>query len=80
MTTKKATTEVSEDSPEALLARRMAMLSHPDGGLIRLVQFSHDSPGLRIYRIRVAQAILNTLAEEGWTLKKSTTSKKSINE
>jgi hypothetical protein len=47
-----------------VLAPSLHYLSHPNGP-VRLMQFSHDSPGLRAYRQQTAEAIVNTLEMAG---------------
>lgn len=39
------------------LEKRLSSLPHPDG-LVRLVMFDHDSPGLKKLRRQIAEAIV----------------------
>lgn len=46
-----------------LIHKRLDMLPHEDG-LIRLMQFSHDSPGLRKLRRQVSEALVGLIETE----------------
>ena len=48
----------------ALFERHLGMLPHPDV-VVRLVQFSHDSPGLRVYKRQVSEALVLLLEDNG---------------
>jgi hypothetical protein len=47
-----------------LFFKNLGFLPHPSG-LVRLVQFSHDSPGLRVYKRQVAEALVMLLENQG---------------
>ena len=51
-----------------ILAANLDRLNHPDAGLIRLVQFAHDSPGLRTLRKQVGESLVRLLEGQGWYL------------
>lgn len=46
-----------------LYEKRLDTLPHPEG-LVRLVQFSHDSPGLRKLRRQIAEALVILLEND----------------
>ena len=46
------------------LEKRLDTLVHPDAGLLRLVMFNHDSPGLRLLRRQIAEALVIALERE----------------
>ena len=48
----------------ALFEKHLGLLPHPDV-VVRLVQFSHDSPGLRVYKRQVAEALTLLLEDNG---------------
>lgn len=54
------------DCPRAveLISKRLDTLPHEDAGLIRLMQFSHDSAGLRLLRRQIGEAIVGLLETE----------------
>jgi hypothetical protein len=60
------------DQPKAKLAAdviydNLARIPHPQG-MVRLVQFSHDSPGLRAVRRQIAEGLVMLLESQGWHL------------
>lgn len=50
-----------------ILYENLARIDHPDG-MVRLVQFSHDSPGLRKVRRQIAEGLVMLLESQGWYL------------
>jgi hypothetical protein len=52
-----------ESAVEAL-ENRIDKLPHPEVGLIRLVNFSHESPGLRTLRRQICEALVMVLEEQ----------------
>lgn len=59
---------VSLDKPVCLsavdcLESRLESLVHPEAGLIKLVQFSHQSPGLLKLRRQIAEALVMLLEQ-----------------
>lgn len=48
-----------------LFENHLSGLPHPKY-LIKLVQFSHDSPGLRVYKRHIAQALVHLLESNGF--------------
>jgi hypothetical protein len=58
------------NAPEAaqILADNLGRLQHPDAGLLRLVQFSHQSDGVRTLAGQIGEALVMLLEERGWTL------------
>jgi hypothetical protein len=48
-----------------LINHHIHLLRHPNGAVIRLVQFSHDSPGLRVYKRQVCEALVNLVESNG---------------
>jgi hypothetical protein len=59
------TTRVRARWAIALFEKHLGFMSHPDGAIIRLVQFAHDSPGLRKYKRQVCEAMVYTLESNG---------------
>lgn len=60
------------DRPRATLAvslfeRHLAALPHP-GGLVRLVQFTHSSPGLQKLKRQISEALVLLLETNGFHL------------
>ena len=56
-----------------LIYRHLSHLRHPepraDGGtVLRLVQFGHDSPGLRVYKRQIAESLVLLLESNGMLL------------
>lgn len=60
-------TEVRCKAAVDLLEKRLNTLYHPDG-IIRMVQFDHDSPGLRKLRRQIAEAVVLTLETDAHVL------------
>jgi hypothetical protein len=58
------------NAPEAaqILAENLGHLQHPDAGLLRLVQFSHQSDGVRTLAGQIGEALVMLLEGRGWTL------------
>ena len=58
------------NAPEAaqILAENLGRLQHPDAGLLRLVQFSHQSDGVRTLAGQIGEALVLLLEQRGWTL------------
>lgn len=50
-----------------ILYDNLARIPHPDG-MVRLVQFSHDSPGLRKVRRQISDGLVLMLEQQGWHL------------
>lgn len=50
-----------------VLYDNLGRIPHPDG-LVKLVQFSHDSPGLRKVRRQIAEGLVMLLEGQGWHL------------
>lgn len=50
-----------------IICDRLHRLDHPSG-VVRLVQFSHDSPGLRKIRRQIAEALVMLLENSGFYL------------
>ena len=50
-----------------LLYNNLSHIDHP-GGMVRLVQFAHDSPGLRKVRRQIAEGLVLLLESQGWFL------------
>jgi hypothetical protein len=57
-------------APQAaqILADNLGKLQHPDAGLLRLVQFSHQSDGVKTLAGQIGEALVLLLEERGWTL------------
>ena len=51
-----------------VIYNNLSHLPHPVAGVVRLVQFAHDSPGLRVLRRHVAEGLVLLLESNGWTL------------
>lgn len=51
-----------------LVEQHLGMLPTTDGGIVRLVQFAHDSPGLRKYKRQLAESLVYLLESNGGTL------------
>lgn len=47
-----------------LFYKHISFLPHP-AGIVRLMQFAHDSPGLRKYKLQVAEALVLLLEDNG---------------
>ena len=58
------------NAPQAaqILAENLGRLQHPDAGLLRLVQFSHQSDGVRTLAGQIGEALVMLLEGQGWTL------------
>ena len=50
-----------------VLYDNLARIPHPDG-MVRLVMFSHDSPGLRKMRRQISDGLVMLLEKQGWHL------------
>lgn len=61
-----------------LLAARLGTIPHPTKGLLRLVQFAHDSPGLRDLRKAIAEGLVLLLESNGITLCNGTDDAKAL--
>lgn len=48
-----------------LFYRHLEAIPHPELGVLRLVQFSHDSPGLRRIRQGIAEGLVMLVEENG---------------
>jgi len=57
-------TEIRCLSATDYLEKRLDKLIHPEAGLLRLVMFDHDSPGLQKLRRQIAEALVLTLERE----------------
>ena len=51
-----------------ILARHLDPLRERNGGIVRLVQFAHDSVGLRAYKARIADALVYCLESNGYVI------------
>lgn len=51
-----------------IFATNLDRLAHPTAGMIRLVQFAHDSPGLRTLRKHIGESLVILLEGQGWYL------------
>ena len=51
-----------------ILAVNLDRLSHPDAGMLKLVQFAHDSPGLQALRKALGESLVLLLEGRGWIL------------
>lgn len=56
--------EIRSQSAVSLFERHLSYMPHPKG-IIRLMQFAHDSAGLRAYKRRVAEALTMLLEDNG---------------
>lgn len=52
------------------IEKRLDKLVHPEAGIIKLVQFNHDSPGLRKLRRQISEALILQLETEFTITKK----------
>ncbi|BCP41454.1 hypothetical protein MINTMi27_15470 [Mycobacterium intracellulare] len=52
------------------LEKRLDLLEHPEG-VQKLVQFTHDSPGLRKVKRRLAESLVLTLERNGFVISRS---------
>jgi hypothetical protein len=57
-------TEIRCPSAADYLEKRLDKLIHPEAGLLRLVMFDHDSPGLQRLRRQIAEALVLTIERE----------------
>lgn len=60
-----ATVDIRSQTAVELYAQRLHALEHPQAGLLRLVQFSHDSPGLQKLRRHIAESLVLLLETNG---------------
>jgi hypothetical protein len=61
-------TAIKATEAAQILAENLGKLQHPDAGLLRLVQFSHQSDGVRALAGQIGEALVMLLEERGWTL------------
>jgi len=61
-------TAVKATQAAQILAENLGHLEHPDAGLLRLVQFSHQSDGVKTLAGQIGEALVMLLERRGWTL------------
>lgn len=66
------TSNVKCQAAVELFFKNIQFLPHP-AGIVRLMQFSHDSPGLRIYKRQTAEALVLLLEDNGLTISEAQT-------
>lgn len=61
-------TEIKATRAVDIFCDNLHRLEDPQGVVVRLVQFAHDSPGLRKLRRQIAQALVLLLENHGFHL------------
>ena len=61
-------TAVRATDAAAILSENLGKLQHPDAGMLRLVQFSHQSEGVKTLAGQIGEALVKLLEDRGWVL------------